>query len=230
MLDNERWLSFWFKPYLYLHSTWMQDLDQRLLTGQSSSLAWHVAYPYLCSIYQLPQHYRTMTDGMVNSVVSDLLNGDDHIIDMASFMVSGSCKAGAISLAMRRIFLQRSRALSLKKRLYEPTQNIAESDSGLLLVYLLCMCIDANYWQRVRLFFDKQRVSVIENNSQAISFSDANKKAVQRAWNEIYQLKRESEAEQQLGQIHGEHSDQVDHETASNDDEIIDAEVQLSIA
>ena len=230
MLDNERWLSFWFKPYLYLHASWMQDLDQRLITEQSSSLAWHVAYPYICAIYQLPQRYQTMTEGMVNSVVSDLVNGDENIIEMASFMLSGSCKPGAISLAMRRVFLQRSRALSLKKRLYEPTHNIAESDSGLLLVYLLCMCVDANSWQRIRLLFDKQRVSAIENNSQAIAFSDANKKAVQRAWNEIYQLKREIEAEHQRNLAHEEQLGKPDHVAASNDDEIIDAEVQLSLA
>lgn len=218
-LDNERWLEFWFKPYLYLHSSWMKDVDQRLLTENSSSLAWHVSYPYVCNVYRISLHYRDMTEGLINNVIFDLLAGGQDVVDMASFMLGGISKSDNFSQTQKRILLQRSRALSLRKRLYDPTENIPEQECGLLLIYLLCQCVDPEYWQRARLFFEKSRVLSVERGGKFIPLSDANKKAVQRAWNEIYQLKPQPEVEQPL--------DTVD---ASNDEVIEDNFIELATA
>lgn len=183
------WIDIWFKPYSYLHDTWRHSIDNRLLSDTSSSLAWQSSYHYLCDLLKLQADYCDEDNTFIQALLNDLWNKDFQILDMAAFMVTGTFKLADVELEQKRFLVQRSRALSLRRRLFEPVPCLSELDAGLMLVRLLCQCVDSLAWQRIKLFFDKNRVSFIESSVSAIDFSDITRRSIIRACNEIYQLK-----------------------------------------
>lgn len=185
----DTWIDIWFKPYLYLHKSWMSNIDQRLLTDSNSSLAWQGSYHYICSALQMRADYCELRSDFIKALVEDLFKGDFQTLDMASFMVTGTFKLDDIDVEQKRFLVQRSRALSLKKRVYDPIRFLSEIDAGLLLIRLLCQSTDIDSWQRIRLFFDKSRVNFIEESANAIELTDITRRSIIRACSEIHQLK-----------------------------------------
>lgn len=225
MSTTEAWLDIWFKPYLYMHRSWMCNIDQRLLTDTNSSLAWQGSYQYLCRALELRCDYRELHSDFIRALANDFFNGEYQALDMASFMVTGTFKLDDVELEQKRFLVQRSRALSLKKRIYEPIGFLSEIDAGLLLVRLLCQAIDLDAWQRIRLFFDKSRVNFIEASANAIELTDITRRSIIRACSEIYQLKYQQSA---VASDIAEESHQNNPETASDVQQANDITLQTA--
>ncbi len=195
---QEDWLNFWFKPQLFIHRTWIDEIDKRLLNKNSSSLTWHLSYGYICSLFRLPKVYQELDDGIARNILQLLLQKDETVIDVATMMISGVSNNKSMPLNFRRKILQRSRGLSLKKRFLNNSDDLSVSEYGIYFVYLAVEFLTPTLWRRVRLIFPRATVENIEEAGKQVYRSEVNEKAVRRAWryilNFISEIKSEIES------------------------------------
>lgn len=194
-MSQDDWLNFWFKPYLFMHDSWVLLLDEKLLNRDSSALAWHLSFDYLCECYCLPQEYLDIEDGLIKDILGELLKDDKKILDMACMMISSVVVDENITIATRRKILRRNRALSLKKRFLVTSHNLDNNELGIYFVFFAVTTINPELWSRFRLLFPKDSVEKIEQTGKEVPHSLANISAIRRAWKEIFNLKRELELE-----------------------------------
>lgn len=224
MIAQDEWLNFWFKPQLFLDQSWYSAIDERLLHARSSSLAWHISYSYVCDCLKLPEEYVEVKPGLAANIIHDLLQNDRTIIGLATMMVSSLAVDTQLPTELKRKVLQRNRALSLKKRFAEACDNLQDREYGIYFLYLAIMLETPQLWRRVRLMFKRETVENIEQAGKRVPRTEANAKAVRRAWNEIFQLKNVLRPGSAVGQFIDYEALAFKPETAvaSNDDVALD--------
>lgn len=190
-MNQDDWLNFWFKPQLFMHESWVGQLDGTLLSKQSSTLAWHLSFDYVCDTYRLTKEYHDLEDGLVKNILCELLANDETILDLASMMVSSVAIDKNMSTETRRKILQRNRALSLKKRFLNVCQKLDEKEAGIYFIFLAITISLPSLWCRVRLMFAQPTVAKIEQICKEVPRLSSNDSAIRRAWKEIFNLKQE---------------------------------------
>ncbi|VUD40260.1 hypothetical protein TDB9533_00043 [Thalassocella blandensis] len=190
-MNQDDWLNFWFKPQLFMHESWVGQLDNALLDKQSSALAWHLSFDYVCDTYRLNKEYQELEDGLVKNILRELLANDETILDLASMMISSVAIDKNMSTETRRKILQRNRALSLKKRFLNVCQKLDAKEFGIYFIFLAVTISLPSLWSRVRLMFAQETVAKIEQICKEVPRLASNDAAIRRAWKEIFNLKQE---------------------------------------
>ena len=209
-MTQDDWLNFWFKPQLFMHESWFESLDGRLLNKASSALAWHLSFDYVCDVFRLSTEFIEVEEGLVQNILADLLRNDETVLDLAAMMMSTQAIDKSMSTHMRRKVLQRHRALSLKKRFLGICQSLTEREFGVYFVFLAVsmathrqtnlsgnenITAKAPLWSRIRLLFPRETVEKIELAGKQVPRMAANDAAIRRAWREIMNLKHELKPE-----------------------------------
>ena len=130
---------------------------------------------------------------MPQQILKDLLEARNTIDSFATLMMGGRTDGEKVATELKRKILQRSRALSLKRRFAEADDRLNEESYGLFFTCLIFTVMAPELWKRVRLLFDKERILLLEEIAQDVKRTDANLKAIRRGWNEIYNLREEAE-------------------------------------